>query len=65
MTDLTVDVGLDATRARARVEEVAAAATAAPAIPLGAFGLDDPRVLGTDLVSSDLSLLRAAVADAA
>jgi hypothetical protein len=47
----------------ARVDEVAAAAERA-GIPLGAFGLDDPRV-AYHLVSSDLSLLRAAVADAA
>jgi 4-hydroxy-2-oxoheptanedioate aldolase len=63
MTDLSVDLGLDGARARARVEEVAGAAAAA-GIPLGAFGLDDDRVV-YDLVSSDLSLLRAAVADAA
>jgi 4-hydroxy-2-oxoheptanedioate aldolase len=62
-TDLSVDLGLDADRLRARVEEVAAAAERA-GIPLGAFGLDDPRV-EYHLVSSDLALLRAAVADAA
>jgi 4-hydroxy-2-oxoheptanedioate aldolase len=63
MTDLTVDLGLDGARVRARVEEVAAAAQRAD-VPLGAFGLDDERVTYR-LVSSDLSLLRAAVADAA
>jgi 2-keto-3-deoxy-L-rhamnonate aldolase RhmA len=63
MTDLTVDLGLDAARVRARVEEVAAAAQRA-GVPLGAFGLDDERVTYR-LVASDLSLLRAAVADAA
>jgi 4-hydroxy-2-oxoheptanedioate aldolase len=63
MTDLSVDVGLDAARVRARVEEVAAAAERA-GLPLGAFGLDDPRV-AYDLVSSDLALLRTAIADAA
>ena len=62
-TDLAVDLGLDPARVRARVEEIAGAAEAA-GIPLGAFGLDDPRVV-YDLVSSDLSLLRRAVADAA
>jgi 4-hydroxy-2-oxoheptanedioate aldolase len=62
-TDLSVDVGLDAERVRARVEEVAAAAERA-GLPLGAFGLEDPRV-AYHLVSSDLALLRAAVADAA
>jgi 4-hydroxy-2-oxoheptanedioate aldolase len=63
MTDLSVDLGLDGERVRARVEEVAGAAERA-GIPLGAFGLDDPRVTYR-LVSSDLALLRAAVADAA
>jgi 4-hydroxy-2-oxoheptanedioate aldolase len=63
LTDLTVDAGHDAARVRARVEEVAEAARLA-GVPLGAFGLDDPRV-SYELVSSDLSLLRAAVADAA
>jgi 4-hydroxy-2-oxoheptanedioate aldolase len=63
LTDLSVDLGLDADRVRARVEEVAAVAQRA-GVPLGAFGLDDPRVM-FELLSSDLSLLRAAVADAA
>lgn len=63
MTDLSVDLGRDAERVRARVDEVAAAVERA-GIPLGAFGLDDPRVT-FELVSSDLALLRAAVADAA
>jgi len=63
MTDLSVDLGLDASRVRARVEEVADAAERA-AVPLGAFGLDDPRVV-YHLVASDLTLLRAAVLDAA
>jgi 4-hydroxy-2-oxoheptanedioate aldolase len=62
-TDLSVDVGLDDARVRARVDEVAAAAERA-GLPLGAFGLDDPRV-SYHLVSSDLALLRTAVADAA
>lgn len=63
LTDLSVDLGLDDARVRARVEEVAGAAQRA-GVPLGAFGLDDSRVV-YDLVSSDISLLRAAVADAA
>ena len=63
MTDLSVDLGLDPARVRARVEEVAAAAERA-GLPLGAFGLDDPRV-AYRLVSSDLALLRTALADAA
>jgi 4-hydroxy-2-oxoheptanedioate aldolase len=63
MTDLSVDLGLDHDRVRSRVDEVAAAAERAD-VPLGAFGLDDPRVT-YNLVSSDLTLLRTAVADAA
>ncbi|HEY1276180.1 MAG TPA: aldolase/citrate lyase family protein [Thermoleophilaceae bacterium] len=63
LADLTVDLGLDDARVRARVEEVAAAAERA-GVALGAFGLDDPRVVYR-LVSSDLALMRAAVADAA
>jgi 4-hydroxy-2-oxoheptanedioate aldolase len=62
-TDLTVDLGLDHARTRARVEEIAAAAQAAE-IPLGAFALDDERVV-YDLAASDLSLLRGAFAGAA
>jgi 4-hydroxy-2-oxoheptanedioate aldolase len=64
LTDLTVDLGLDGARVRARVEEVAAAAEQA-GVPLGAFGLqDDPRVV-YHVGSSDLALLRGAVASAA
>jgi 4-hydroxy-2-oxoheptanedioate aldolase len=63
MTDLSVDLGLNADRVRARVDEVAVAAERA-GVALGAFGLDDPRV-SYHLVSSDLALLRAAMADAA
>jgi 4-hydroxy-2-oxoheptanedioate aldolase len=62
LTDLTVDLGLEASRVRARVDEVADAAEAA-GIPLGAFGLDEPRVV-YHVAGSDLSLLRSAVADA-
>jgi 2-keto-3-deoxy-L-rhamnonate aldolase RhmA len=62
-TDLSVDLGLDAERARARVDEIAEAAERA-GIPLGAFGLDDPRV-SYEAVSTDLTLLRKAMADAA
>jgi 4-hydroxy-2-oxoheptanedioate aldolase len=61
-TDLSVDLGLDGARVDARVEEIAAAATAA-GVALGAFGVDDPRVV-FDLVASDLALLRTAVAGA-
>ena len=61
-TDLSVDLGLDAARARARVEEVAAAAAAA-GVALGAVALDDDRVL-YQVASSDLALLRSAVAGA-
>ncbi len=62
-TDLSVDLGLDDDKVRARVDEVAAAAERA-GVPLGAFGLDDSRVV-YDLVSSDLALLRAAVSNGA
>ncbi len=61
--DLTVDLGLDRERLRARVDEIAEAAARA-AVPLGAFGLDDPRVR-YDAVSSDLNLLQDAMLDAA
>jgi hypothetical protein len=47
----------------ARIEELAAAADRV-GIALGAFGLDDPRVV-YDLASSDLALLRTAVAGGA
>jgi 4-hydroxy-2-oxoheptanedioate aldolase len=63
ITDLTVDLGLDQEKVRGRVEEVAGAAQRAD-VTLGAFGLDDPRVV-YDIVSSDLALLQRAVADAA
>ena len=59
-TDLSVDLGLDAARVQARVEEIAAAAERA-GIALGGFCLDDERVT-YDVVGSDLALLRTAVA---
>ncbi len=62
-TDLSVDVELDAERVSARIDEIADAAETA-GVPLGAFGLDDPRVR-YDAVSSDLNLLRDAMLDAA
>jgi 4-hydroxy-2-oxoheptanedioate aldolase len=62
-TDLAVDAGLDRERVRARIDEVAVAAEAA-GIPLGAFGLDDPRVR-YDAVAADLTLLARAMRDAA
>ena len=61
-TDLSVDLGLDASRVRARVEEIAQAAAAA-GVALGAFALEEERV-AYRLVNSDLALLRAAVAHA-
>jgi 4-hydroxy-2-oxoheptanedioate aldolase len=61
-TDLAVDLGLDAARVRARVEEIADAAAAA-GVALGAFALQDERV-SYRLVNSDLALLRTAVANA-
>jgi 4-hydroxy-2-oxoheptanedioate aldolase len=62
-TDLSVDVGLDEKRLRARIDEIAAAAEGA-GIPLGAFGLADPRVR-YDAVATDVGLLRKAMLDAA
>lgn len=62
-TDLSVDVGLDAGRLQARIDEVAAAAERAE-IPLGAFALADPRVR-YDAVATDVGLLRKAMLDAA
>jgi 4-hydroxy-2-oxoheptanedioate aldolase len=62
-TDLSVDLGLDDNRLRARVDEVADAAAAA-GLPLGAFALDDERV-DFHVSASDLSLLRTALANAA
>jgi 4-hydroxy-2-oxoheptanedioate aldolase len=58
--DLTVDLGLDGTRTRGRIEEIAAAADRT-GVALGAFGLDDPRV-SYDVVGSDVALLRGAIA---
>jgi 4-hydroxy-2-oxoheptanedioate aldolase len=60
-SDLLVDVGMDRDRLRARVEEIASAAETA-GIELGGFALDDPRVT-YDVSGSDVTLLRAAVAD--
>jgi 4-hydroxy-2-oxoheptanedioate aldolase len=61
-TDLAVDLGLDVSRVRARVEEIVEAAAAA-GVALGAFALEDERV-SYRLVNSDLALLRTAVANA-
>jgi 4-hydroxy-2-oxoheptanedioate aldolase len=61
--DLTVDLGLDAERTRARVGEIADAAQRA-GVTLGAFNLDDERV-AYDVVGSDVALLRSALAAAA
>jgi 4-hydroxy-2-oxoheptanedioate aldolase len=62
VTDITVELGLDRTRVEARIAEIADAAEHA-GIALGGFGLDDPRVR-YELSSSDVTLLRAAVAGA-
>lgn len=62
-TDLAVDLALDEERTRRRIDEVAAAAEKA-GIPLGAFGVDEPRVSYL-AVSTDIALLRKAIADAA
>jgi 4-hydroxy-2-oxoheptanedioate aldolase len=61
--DLTVDLGLDRDRVRARRDEIAAAATAA-GIPLGGVAIDD-HPLQYDVVGSDLALLRGAFVEAA
>jgi 4-hydroxy-2-oxoheptanedioate aldolase len=63
VTDLSVDLGLDEARVRTRVDEIADAAERA-GVPLGAFGLHDVRVR-YDAVSTDLTLLRKALLDAA
>ena len=63
VVDLTVDLGLDRDRVRARFDEIAGAAARAD-IPLGAYALDDERVT-YDLVASDLGLLQKAVAELA
>jgi 4-hydroxy-2-oxoheptanedioate aldolase len=62
-TDLAVDLGLDNRRVQARVDEVSRAAATA-GIPLGAFGLADDSI-AYRVMTSDLSLLQAALADAA
>ena len=62
-TDLAVDVGLDAERVGARIDEIAAVAEATD-VPLGAFGLDDARVR-YHAAATDLGLLRKALLDAA
>jgi 4-hydroxy-2-oxoheptanedioate aldolase len=62
-TDLSVDLGLDDERVRARIDEIAIVAEKG-GIPLGAFGVEDPRVRYL-AVSTDLSLLRKAMLDAA
>jgi len=59
VTDITVDAGLDRDLARARVDEVLAAATRAGVVT-GGFG-DDERFRYA-VVSSDVSLLQRAVA---
>ncbi len=62
-TDLAVDLGLDAERVGRRVDEIAVAAERA-GLPLGSFAVDDPRVRYL-AVSTDLTLLRKAMLDAA
>ncbi len=63
LVDLTVDLGLDEARVRARVREIAEAAERV-GVPLGGYALDDPRVR-YDVFQSDIGLLRQAVAGAA
>lgn len=59
VTDLAVDLALDAERVEARVTEIAAAAAAA-GVALGGFGADDRWRYA--VASSDLALLREAYA---
>jgi 4-hydroxy-2-oxoheptanedioate aldolase len=59
VTDLSVDLGLDADRVEARVREIAAAAEAA-GVALGGFGGDERWRYA--VTSSDLALLREAYA---
>jgi 4-hydroxy-2-oxoheptanedioate aldolase len=61
VTDLTVDLGLDAERVEARISEIAAAAEAAGVV-LGGFGKDERWRYA--IASSDLALLREAYARA-
>jgi 4-hydroxy-2-oxoheptanedioate aldolase len=63
VVDLTVDLGLDGERVRARVEEIATAAERV-GVALGGYALDDPRVR-YDVFQSDIGLLRQAVVGAA
>lgn len=62
VVDLTVDLGLDAERVRARVDEIASAAERV-GVALGGYALDDARVR-YDVFQSDIGLLRQAVAGA-
>jgi len=59
LTDLLVEFGLDEAAARARADEIAAAAAEAGVI-LGGFGSDER--FSYSVVSSDVALLREAVA---
>jgi 4-hydroxy-2-oxoheptanedioate aldolase len=61
ITDLSVDLGLDAERVEARVAEIAAAASAADVV-LGGFGADERWRYA--VASSDLALLQEAYARA-
>ena len=61
VTDLSVDAGLDAERAGARVDEIAAAAERA-GVPLGGFGADER--FRYSVLSSDVALLQEALARA-
>jgi 4-hydroxy-2-oxoheptanedioate aldolase len=59
VTDLLVDAGLDEEKARARADEIAAAASRAGAV-LGGFGTDER--YRYSVVSSDVALLQEAIA---
>jgi 4-hydroxy-2-oxoheptanedioate aldolase len=60
-TDLSVDLGLDPGRLRARVEAIATAADAA-GVELGGFALEHPDVT-YDVSGSDVALLRTALGE--
>jgi 4-hydroxy-2-oxoheptanedioate aldolase len=62
LTDLTVELGLDADRVRARVAQIVAAAERA-GVAVGGFGLD-AAAARYRVDSSDIALLRRALADA-
>jgi len=59
VTDLTVDLEFSPSRLERRIAEIAAAAERNE-VPLGGFGIDDPRIR-YDVFGSDVALLRQAI----